>query len=98
MSPTSAGSQGSLPANRWTKVLWGWGFYTVRYHASISAQGGQFKCYSAPSPFPIASGPLPNRITHTVVGYGDVWLLSPVAASYSLVPVSAEPLSGWPNS
>lgn len=80
-------ASGSLRAGEWTKVLWGWGYYAIDYGASISAGGGQYRCYSAPSPWPISSGNLPSRLTHRVIGYGDVWLYSPVDASYTLNPV-----------
>jgi hypothetical protein len=78
---------GSLSAGQWTKVAWGWGYYAVDYSASIGLPGGSYRCYSAPLPFPISSGSLPQRITHRVVGYGDVWLYSPRATYFSLVPV-----------
>jgi hypothetical protein len=94
---TSVGTSGSLRANQWTKVLWGWGWYSVNYNASIGVPGGQYRSYSNPFPFPIGSGPLPARITHSVYGYGDVWLFSPADASYQLIPVGRETLSGWPN-
>jgi hypothetical protein len=78
---------GSLEGGRWTKVAWGWGYYAVDYSASIGVPGGSYRCYSAPSPFPIGSGPLPNRLTHRVIGYGDVWLYSPMTTWFRLVPV-----------
>jgi hypothetical protein len=68
-------------------VLWGWGYFSVQYSASISANGGQYRGYASPSPFPITSGNLPTIITHRVIGYGDVWLYSPVDATYVLTPV-----------
>jgi hypothetical protein len=78
---------GSLPAGKWTKVTSGWGYFAVDYSARTGAPGGQYRCYTAPAPFPISSGALPQRITHRVIGYGDVWLYSPTATSYTLVPV-----------
>jgi hypothetical protein len=79
---------GVLPAGNWTKVADGWGYYSVDYGISTGAGGGQYRCYTAPLPFPYSSGSLPNpRVTHRVIGYGSVWLSSPVATSFSLVPV-----------
>lgn len=72
---------GELKAGEWTKVLWGWGFYSVDYYASISMSGGKYRCY------PGGSGDLPRRITHTVAFYGDCWLYSPGDATYALWPV-----------
>jgi hypothetical protein len=95
MSTNVGPTSGRLRANQWVKVLWGWGRYSVDYAASISAPDGQYRCYSSPVPFPISSGALPAQITHSVYGYGDVWLYSSVDATYSLVPVSREPLYGW---
>jgi hypothetical protein len=77
---------GSLRANQWTKVLWGWGYYSVNYAASTNSTGGQYRGYTAPVPWPISSGSLPNTITHRVIGYGDVWLFSPVDTTYTLTP------------
>jgi hypothetical protein len=95
--PTSTSSFGSLRANQWTKVLWGWGWYSLAYNISISAPGGEYRCYTTPFPWPIGSGTLPGRVIHSVYGYGDVWLFSPTDATYQLTPVSREQLTGWPN-
>jgi hypothetical protein len=83
---------GSLPADKWTKVLWGWGKYSVRYSAYTDAPGAKFRCFSAPVPWPIASGPLPSEVTHTVVGYGDVWLYCPEDTQYYLHPLGPDPV------
>lgn len=72
---------GQLPANKWTKVMWGWGWYEVTYTISSSAPGGQFRTYPIYS-----SGTLPRQVTHQVRGYGDVWLYSPVLASWQANP------------
>jgi hypothetical protein len=81
-------SSGRLPAGKWTRVAQGWGYYSVDYGISTGAQGGRYRCYTAPLPFPYSSGSLPNpRVTHRVIGYGSVWLFSPTETSYSLVPV-----------
>jgi hypothetical protein len=77
-----AGRTGPLRARQWTKVLWGWGYYAVRYGISLDVAGGQYRCYASPSPFPISSDFLPNEVTHRMIGYGDVWLWSPNAGSY----------------
>jgi hypothetical protein len=87
---TSSVVRGTLTAGRWTKVLWGWGSFTVYYRAETNPPGGEYRCYCAPVPWPISSGALPARIAHTVVVYGDVWLMSPVTANFALTPVSAE--------
>ena len=78
---------GSLPANKWTRVVFGGGYYTVRYGASTAAGTGEYRTYSAPSPWPISSGRLPSEITHRVIIYGDVWLFSPVDTTYFLNPI-----------
>lgn len=78
---------GSLRAGQWTKVLWGWGYYAVRYGISLDVSGGEYRCYTVPSPFPISSGHLPNEVTHRVIGYGDVWLYAPTDAMYFIVPI-----------
>lgn len=82
---------GSLPADRWTRVVYGWGKYSVRYAAFTGATGGKYRCYVAFVPWPISSGQLPGEITHTVVGYGDVWLYSPTATTYRLEPLGPDP-------
>ncbi len=79
---------GSLPANQWTRVLQGWGYYSVDYGIRVNDPGGKYRCYTAPIPWPISEGSLPNpRVTHRVIGYGDVWLFCPVSTTYTLVPV-----------
>jgi len=95
--PTSMSRQGILAAGRWTKVLWGWGLYSISYRATTNPPGGEYRCYTTPSPFPIASGILPGRVKHSVVGYGDVWFFSPVRASFLLNPVSLEPAYDFVN-
>lgn len=82
----AAAVSGPLRAGEWTKVLWGWGYYSVRYTTSTSAPGGEYRCYSPPWPWPTSSGGLPAYITHRVNGYGDCWLRSPVDATYYLNP------------
>jgi hypothetical protein len=73
-------------------VVWGWGKYSVRYAGSTGAQSGSYRCYTAPVPWPVASGRLPAEITHTVVGYGDIWFFSPVETVYSLQPLGPNPV------
>jgi hypothetical protein len=95
---------GQLTANRWTKVIWTWGLViggeprpmSLIYSVSVSRPNGQYRCYTTPLPFPYSSGGLPARVTMAVVGYGDMWLLCPEDASYQVIPVSREPLTGWP--
>jgi hypothetical protein len=84
---------GPLQAGKWKKVLWGWGKYSIRYGARIGAEGGQYRCYTAPIPWPVSSGSLPDEITHNVLGYGDVWLYSPVDTNYYLIPVGPDPVT-----
>lgn len=75
---------GFLPANRWTQVITGWGWYSVAYSLSSSAPGGKYRIY----PF-YSSGDLPNPyVDFTVRGYGDIWLYSPVEATWTATPVS----------
>lgn len=83
----SASITGTLQAGKWKKVLWGWGWYDVAYAASTSAPGGKADCYSAPNPWP-KSYRLPATMWHSVSGYGDCWLYSPVNATYTLRPVT----------
>ena len=93
-APVTAASgsvTGQLPADRWTKVLWGWGKYSVSYSAWVTTAGGRYRCYTAPLPWPASSGNLPAVITHNVVGYGDCWLYSPTPATYVLTPVFPYP-------
>jgi hypothetical protein len=78
---------GSLQGGKWKKVTWGWGWYSISYGASTSARGSKFRCYTAPIPWPISSGNLPNQVTLRVIGYGDIWLFSPTTCQYQLVPV-----------
>ena len=81
---SSGALNGTLNAGKWKKVLWGWGYYSVRYGISINGPGGKFKCYVV---FPVSSGPLPNEVTHRVIGYGDVWIWSPRDATYLISPI-----------
>lgn len=79
---------GQILGNRWTRVLSSWGYLSVDYGVSIGIVGGRFRCFTAPVPWPISSGNLPNpHVTHRVVGYGDIWLFSPADTNYTLVPV-----------
>lgn len=50
--------------------------------SDASAPGAQFRTYPIYS-----SGQLPRQVTHQVRGYGDVWLYSPVAASWQALPI-----------
>lgn len=75
---------GTLQGGKWKKVLWGWGGFSLGYGAKISAPGGKADCYV---PWRV-SYRLPATIYHTVNGYGDCWLYSPVNATYTLWPVS----------
>jgi hypothetical protein len=69
-------------------VVYGWGYFSVDYGISTADPGGRYRAYTAPLPWPLSQGPLPNpRVTHRVLGYGDIWLWSPVATTYWLVPV-----------
>ena len=74
---------GQLPANKWTKVIWGWGWYSVRYSIRTGAAGGAYRTYPIYS-----SGALPSQITHNVRPYGDIWLFSPTATWWSADPIS----------
>ena len=79
---------GELAADSWTRVLSGWGYFSVEYGISVSVPGGRYRCYTAPLPWPWSSGDLPNpQVTHRVIGYGDVWLHVPAPATYRIVPV-----------
>jgi hypothetical protein len=73
---------GQLPANKWTKVISGWGWYAVDYGISTAAPGGRYRTYPVYS-----SGSLPRQVTHQVRVYGDIWLFSPVATSWQANPV-----------
>jgi hypothetical protein len=70
---------GSLRGDRWTRVVFGWGYYSVAYGIRTQDPGGRYRCYTAPLPDPY--------VTHRVIGYGDIWLYSPVDTTYLLVPV-----------
>jgi hypothetical protein len=97
---------GSLTAGSWKKVIWTWGIVisigdlprpmSLIYSVSVSRPGGQYRCYTAPLPFPYSSGGLPARVTMAVIVYGDMWLYCPENATYEVIPVSREPLTGWP--
>jgi hypothetical protein len=104
---TNTGSVvGSLNAGRWKKVIWTWGIiissdFPARpmgliYSVRVSRPGGEYRCYTTPLPFPYSSGGLPARVTMAVVGYGDMWLYCPEDATYEIIAVSREPLTGWP--
>ena len=71
-------------------MLWGWGYYSVRYYAAIGVAGGRFSCYTPPAPWPSSFGSLPVQITHSVAGYGDCWLHSPQNTSYALYPLGPD--------
>ncbi|MBX6391794.1 MAG: hypothetical protein IRZ08_22870 [Frankia sp.] len=79
---------GSLRANSWTRVRSGWGYLSIDYGISTADPGGEYRAYTAPLPFPISSGPLPDSdVTFRVIGYGSLWLWSPVDTRYQLVSV-----------
>jgi hypothetical protein len=106
MSGSTAPVTGSLQAGQWTKVIWTWGLMvtiegqprplSLIYSVRLDRPGGEYRCYTAPLPFPYSSGGLPARVTMAVVGYGDMWLYCPQDAGFVVVPVSREPLTGWP--
>lgn len=73
---------GSLPADTWTRVIWGVGWYAVDYAIGTGAPGGRYRTYPIYS-----SGDLPRQVTHQVRGYGDIWLYCPTATSWSAEPV-----------
>ena len=74
---------GSLPANKWTKVISGWGWYSVRFSIRTGAPGGKYRTYPV-----YGSGNLPAEVTHQVVGYGDIWVYSPTATTWYANPIS----------
>lgn len=81
-------SSGPLPARKWTRVLYGWGKYSLGYSVQVGhGVRGQYRCYTTPLPWPVSSGELPAQVTHHVYGYGDVWLYAEEATNYHLVPV-----------
>jgi hypothetical protein len=87
---TSNTQTGRLNPGEWTRVLSGWGYYTVDYGVTVTADC-EFRCNIALVPFPWSTGELRpngvNRITHRVVSYGDVWFLSNTDARYAIYPV-----------
>ena len=73
---------GELLAKKWTRVLWGVGWYAVDYAVRTGAPGAQYRTYPLYS-----SGGLPHQVTHQVRGYGDVWLYSPAPTWWSATPI-----------
>ena len=47
---------GSLRAGSWTRVVYGWGYFSVDYGISIADSGGRDRAYTAPIPWPAADG------------------------------------------
>jgi hypothetical protein len=74
---------GTLQAGKWTKVISGWGWYSVRYAIQVNVSGGQYRTYPVYS-----SGVLPAWVTHNVRPYGDIWLYAPTAAMWTANPIS----------
>ena len=81
---------GALPSGQWLRVVNGWGYFSVEYGLSASVVC-DFRCYSAPVPFPVSSGTVERGsvrvITHRVVGYGDIWLRGHGDGSFALSTV-----------
>ena len=77
-----------LRGDRWTRVVWvgattAWTTGSARRIREVG-----IAVTTAPVPWPISSGTLPDPgVTHRVIGYGDIWLYSPVDTTYLLVPV-----------
>jgi hypothetical protein len=69
---------GSLPAGKWTQIIYGWGWYAVKYSVSTGAPDGQYRTYPLYS-----SGRLPAHVTHQVRGFGDIWVYSPTDTWWS---------------
>lgn len=77
-----------IPAKKWTKVVSGWGKYSVDYGISVSSGQGKYKCYVAGVPFPASSGNLPSPVvTLNVIGYGEIKVYSTEKCTCVLVPV-----------
>ena len=54
---------GSIPADTWTRVMWGWGWWGKHYTVQVGAGGGRYRTYPVYS-----SGNLPAAVTHRVIG------------------------------
>lgn len=81
--------EGTLAAQKWTRVAYGWGKFSIAYSVHLSREvRGKYRCYTTPLPWPISAGPLPDEVTHHVYGYGDVWLYAEDRADYFMIPVS----------
>lgn len=66
-----------ISAKRWTKVVSGWGKYSVDYGISVTNGQGKYRCYLAGIPFPFSSGKLPSpAVTLNVIGYGEIKVYS----------------------
>jgi len=86
-------TSGILEARKWRRVVYQFGTLQVLKYAIFisSTRNGAYRCYTAPVPFPVASGTLTARqntqVTLTVLGYGDIWIYSPDQCEYALYPV-----------
>jgi hypothetical protein len=79
---------GSLPADKWTRVASGVGYYTVRYAARASADGVQYHSYTGF--IRLSSGTLPAEVTLRVIGYGAIWLYSSTDTTWSLTALGPQ--------
>jgi len=84
MTMTSAGRSGTLQANQWTKVMWGWGRFSITYQVFGTALPVEVRMYTPFfSSFSLGVG---GFFQFSPIGYGDVWFRSGTDGTYVLVP------------
>jgi hypothetical protein len=80
---------GTLSPNVWTKVIWGWGIYTVQYQVFGTGAPFEVERYTPIlTRFVLRAG---DVFEFNPKGYGDVWFRSANGGSYQINPFVRRP-------
>lgn len=72
---------GSLQPNVWTKVVWGWGFYSSDYQSAGTAFPVLARNYPLFKEYTLAAF---DCFTFQTLGYADVWFNSATGGNYTI--------------
>jgi hypothetical protein len=81
---TTLERSGTLQPGQWTKVMWGWGVYSLTYQAFGTGLPVDVEKYTPiKSSFQLGYG---GFFEFSPIGYGDVWFRSGTGGDYQIVP------------
>jgi hypothetical protein len=77
-------NSGTLNPGVWTKVMWGWGVFSLTYQVFGTGLPVEVHMYTPiHSSFTLQFG---GFFRFAPAGYGDVWFKSPAGGTYTIVP------------